>query len=49
MTGWNVLFWTVGASAIAEGKPIDWRRTRVEIAISLTLWFIPGVYLFGLN
>ncbi len=49
MTGWNVLFWTVGVLAIVNGEHIDWQRTRVEMAISLTLWFIPGVYLFGLN
>ncbi len=44
---WNIFFWAVGALQMVEGNAIDWKRTRVEIVISLAIWIIPGVYLFG--
>lgn len=44
---WNIFFWAVGALEIVNGAPIDWCRTRVEMVISLAIWIIPGVYLFG--
>lgn len=45
---WNVLFWSIGISEIIRKSHIDWERTRVEMIISLAIWIIPGVYLFGL-
>jgi len=45
---WNVLFWSIGISEIIRKSRIDWERTRVEMIISLAIWIIPGVYLFGL-
>lgn len=45
---WNVFFWAVGAMEMVQRNPIDWDRTRVEMIISLAIWIIPGVYLFGL-
>lgn len=45
---WNILFWTLGATVTMRTNRIDWDRTRVEMIISLAIWIIPGVYLFGL-
>lgn len=41
---WNIFFW----AEMWQRNPIDWDRTRVEMIISLAIWIIPGVYLFGL-
>ncbi len=46
-SAWNIFFWAVGALETVNGNPIDWARTRVEMVISLAVWIIPGVYLFG--
>lgn len=46
-TMWNILFWSIGAMEIVQKNRIDWARTRVEMIISLAIWVIPGVYLFG--
>ena len=45
---WNIFFWSVGAMEMVQRNHIDWARTRVEMIISLAIWIIPGVYLFGL-
>lgn len=45
---WNIFFWAVEAMEMWQRNPIDWDRTRVEMIISLAIWIIPGVYLFGL-
>jgi hypothetical protein len=47
MTFWNLLFWSIGFYVWTGDKPVDKKRTAVEIVVYLTLWFIPGVYLFG--
>lgn len=44
---WNIFFWAE-AMEMWQRNPIDWDRTRVEMIISLAIWIIPGVYLFGL-
>lgn len=45
---WNIFFWVVGAMEMVNRNRVDWDRTRVEMIISLAIWIIPGVYLFGL-
>jgi hypothetical protein len=48
MTVWNVAFWSVAFVSIMEKKiPANKKRMTVEILLTLGLWFIPGVYLFG--
>lgn len=48
---WNVLFWIAAFGQLFNGTPfprhIQLRNVRDSI-ISLTLLFVPGVYLFGL-
>lgn len=44
---WNMLFWSIGINELIRKSRIDWKRTRVEMIISLAIWIIPGVYLFG--
>ena len=47
-TLWNILYWTVGFwYTVVEPKKIDYNRTSVEALITLAIWIIPGVYLFG--
>ena len=47
-TAWNLLFWTVGFwYSVVDTKKVDYKKTSVEAVISLAIWFIPGVYLFG--
>lgn len=45
---WNIFFWAVAAIEMVQRNPIDWDHARVEMIISLAIWIIPGVYLFGL-
>jgi sulfite exporter TauE/SafE len=46
-TGWNMIYFSIAAGSIMEGSKTSWRRESVTIVISLALWFVPGVYLFG--
>jgi len=49
-TFWNILFWTVGmwfTFVDPRGGAIDVKKSVIEAGISLAVWFIPGVYLFG--
>jgi hypothetical protein len=46
-TIWNMLYWTVAVGEIIQAKKTNWRRETVAMLISLLLWFVPGVYLFG--
>jgi hypothetical protein len=46
MTIWNVAFWSVFFVNV-RSLPANKKRMTVEILLTLTLWFIPGVYLFG--
>lgn len=49
MSAWNVLYWSVGFFTVVSGesKKVRWKRTAVEAIVSLALWIVPGVYLFG--
>ena len=49
-TIWNILLWTVGmwfTFVDPRSDTVDVKRSLVEVIISLAIWFIPGVYLFG--
>ena len=47
-TLWNILYWSVGFwYTVVEPKKINYKRTSVEALITLAIWIIPGVYLFG--
>jgi hypothetical protein len=46
-TGWNMIYWSVAVGAIMDGTKTSWRRESVVMVMSLMLWFVPGVYLFG--
>lgn len=46
-TFWNVLFWCIGFKDLITRTPFLWKRNVIDGAISLTLWFVPGVYLLG--
>jgi hypothetical protein len=47
MTLWNVVYFPFLFDTMTGNKKVNWKRTSVEIVITLSLWFIPGVYLFG--
>lgn len=46
-TAWNILFWSIAFNDLITRKSTVWKRNIIDGAISLTLWFIPGVYLLG--
>lgn len=46
MSVWNITFWSVFFTK-AEMLPINWKTFVVEAAVTIGLWVIPGVYLFG--
>lgn len=46
-TVWNILFWCIAFNDLIKRVPIVWKRNMIARAISLALWFIPGVYLLG--
>ena len=49
-TGWNIIYFTIAGVALRqfmEGAKTSWRREGVAMAMSLALWFVTGVYLFG--
>jgi len=46
-TVWNILFWGLVFRDLMKREPFAWIRNIIDGAISLTLWFVPGVYLLG--
>lgn len=46
-TFWNMIYFGVALVEIIKDEKTNWLRESVAIAISLALWFVPGVYLFG--
>lgn len=46
-TIWNILFWCIVFLDLITRKPTLWKRNTIDGAISLALWFVPGVYLLG--
>jgi hypothetical protein len=46
MSVWNITFWVVFFTKV-EMLTINWKTFVVEAAVSIGLWVIPGVYLFG--
>lgn len=48
---WNVTILCIAFADLMSDKPtVDWanKRNFLDLALSLTVLFIPGVYLFGL-
>ena len=46
-TIWNMLYWAVAVGEIVQAGKTNWRRESVAMLITLMIWFVPGVYLFG--
>jgi len=46
-TVWNMIYFSIAAGFIMEGSKTSWRREAKAMVISLLLWVVPGVYLFG--
>ena len=46
-TFWNMIYFGVALVEIIKSEKTNWRRESVAIVISLALWFVPGIYLFG--
>ena len=46
-TFWNILYFGVALGQILKEEKTNWQCEIVAIVLSLTLWFVPGVYLFG--
>jgi hypothetical protein len=46
-TGWNMIYLSAAVGSIIEGSKTSWRHEIVAMVMSLMLWFVPGVYLFG--
>lgn len=46
-TVWNILYFGMALGDIMKNQKTNWKRESVAIAMSLMLWFVPGVYLFG--
>ena len=46
-TGWNMIYFSVAVGSIMEGSKTSWRREAKAMVMSLLLWVVPGVYLFG--
>lgn len=47
-TFWNVIYWVVAFGAIIDGTRTNWNREIPGMLMSLVLWFVPGIFLFGL-
>lgn len=48
---WNIFFWGVNVTYLVQGKSFDWDRgyvNCVKVIITLAIWIIPCVYLFGM-
>lgn len=46
MSVWNITFWSVFFMR-EDPRSINWKTFVVEAAVTIGLWVIPGVYLFG--
>lgn len=46
MSVWNITFWNVFFMR-EDTRSINWKTFVVEAAVTIGLWVIPGVYLFG--
>lgn len=44
----NVIYWAVAFGAMMDGTKTNWNREIVGMLMSLVLWFVPGIFLFGL-